>query len=741
MPPVALAITPIAAFVGLTSTQLIVGVLATAAEFGLSYLQQERAKSESKSSSTQSFSQNFAQGTVPRYVVLGKARVGGVYAFREAAGDSFYMATILSDDLIEGISTYYLRGTECLVDANGFVTTSPFNTSTEKLVNFEIHYGYVDQPASALLTSAFSGIWTFDHKLQGIAYLVTKIKQPPTAADWQTIFDGQIPEVSVLVRGSLIHDPREPNQNQNVQNSWKNSTNPALNLLYYFTSKNGFGLSRSLFAVDTFTKVANYCDDLIAQKNGGFKKRYEMGGVYSYDEDPADIAQNILDTFAGELYITDNGLVGLACDGTDEATVSITEDMVIDIEIDHAPGALYEYSSVKGRFSSEFHGYSVNVEEADPWIDQAVLARISRDIPFVFDMPYVFNHGQARRLMKKKMLRLNAAWSLNLILDFNAIELLGERLFTFSHPLIGIQLMKIDSVTPDEQDGFAKMQVRCSSVNTEALLWNPSLEEGIAPAIPPSTSGSIAPQTPIIGIIDVGTAASIVRSIISWTVIVQPTQLLEAQYKLTTSSTWTTLSVGQDNRSIVITPLTGGSSYDFQIRVTDPKYGVSEWASATFTATVSGTTILPPIYGAATGNVNYISVTATQAATNAAAFVEILVMPLGAAAVWPGTYYLAGKSQTITKPITAGAGSYSVYLRSVGINNDVSSQIGPFNTTVTATVVTGGTSGSGNGNSNSQNGTQTNNNSGLYGSSDPTTHPIYGGSSGTSDNSSSGGLY
>jgi hypothetical protein len=154
MPPVALALAPVAALVGLTSTQLIIGILVTAAEFGLSYLQQEKAKSQSGASAAQSFSQNFSQGTVPRYVVLGKARVGGVYAFKEASGDSFYMATILSDDLIEGVTSYYLRGTECLVGADGYVTTAPFSNATDRLVNFELHYGYIDQPASQLLMSA-----------------------------------------------------------------------------------------------------------------------------------------------------------------------------------------------------------------------------------------------------------------------------------------------------------------------------------------------------------------------------------------------------------------------------------------------------------------------------------------------------------------------------------------------------------------------------------------------------------
>ena len=742
MPPVALAIAPIAGFIGLTSTQLIIGVLATAAQVGLSFLQQEKARSQDSNSGPQSFTQNFSQGTVPRYVVLGKAPVGGVRAFFEATGGSLYMATILSDDLIEGVSAYYLRGIECLVDANGYVTTPPFNTATEKLVNFELHFGYVDQPPSALLLAAFPGVWTSDHKLQGIAYLVTKIKQPPTAADWQTIFNGRIPEIGALVKGSLVHDPRDVTQNLALQATWKNTNNPALNLLYYFTSVKGFALPRSMFALDTFINVANYCDQSITQVAGGIRKRYEMGGVFSYDEDPTDIAQNILDTFAGELYITGNGLVGLACDGTDVATVSITEDMVIDIEIDHAPGALYEYSSVKGRFSSENHGYALNVEEADPWVDEVILARITRDIPFSFDMPYVFNHSQARRLMKKKMLRLNPAWSLNLVLDYNGIELLGERLFTFSYPLIGTLTFKIESVFPDDQDGFAKMHVRCSSVDPESFLWNPAIEEGVSPAIAPTTTGSAAPQAPISLSVLVGdtdpTATFVGRALCSWTADTVG-HFQEAQWRDTATSTYTTLSPTPTDRALTLTGLISGTTYEFRVRVSDAKYGVSNWTSITFVATAASGTTTALQTLTASGGVNVINASSLQSTAATAAYVEFTAVPASTLISWTGSVTKpAVSSQLADAVLSISAGSHDVYARSIGINGDLGAVSGPVTVTIAAVINTSGSSGSGNGSSLPGQGTQgTNNNSGLYGNSDPTV--IGGGLYGGSDPTTGGG--
>jgi hypothetical protein len=705
----------VAAAIGITTTQLVITVLTTAAQVGLSYYQAEKAKQSARNASHQSFSQNISQGTVPRYAVLGLAPIGGVRAFFEASGTSLYMITLLSDDVIDRVDAFFVRDIECLVDGSNFVTTPPFNTANAKYVQFELHYGYVDQPVSPLLLSAFPGIWTVNHKLQGIAYLVTKVTQPPQA-EWQTIFNGQIPEIKTLLRGSLVYDPRDPAQTATDTNTWKTSLDPALNLFYYFTSKKGFALSRSLFDISTFVAVANYSDQLLPQKAGGFRKRYEMGGVYSYDEDPADISQRMLDTFAGEPYVTPTGLIGLSCDGTDISTITITEDMVLDIEIEHAPGALYEYSSVKARFSSEYHAYSENVEEADPWIDDAVLARISRDIPFLFDLPYVFNHSQARRLMKKKMLRLNPAWTLNLVLDFNGIELFGERLFTLNYPLLGTVLMRIEAVTPDEQFGFAKINVRCSSVHPESLLWNAALEEGIAPAIAPITGDASAPMMPTNLNIVIGDTnplgAFAGRAVVSWDAITVG-HAQEVQWRNNSVTAYTTIVVAATDRAVALTGLVSGDSYDFRVRITDTKYGVSGWANLAFVAApIAGTTTALQSVVAVPG-VNFITASLKQSAAAAAGYVEVVALGQFQALTWTGSKIipLAANQSTDVK-ITEGAGTYSVYARSIGINGDLSAVSGPVNVVIAAVISTGGSSGSSSG-SNSGNGSVSANTTGA----------------------------
>lgn len=696
MPPVVGAVVGIAGFLGVTATQLVVGVLATAARFALSYYEAQKAKQAAKKQRNE-VEQNIPYSVQPRYNVLGIARVGGVILFREASGTKFYLATILADDIIDGVDAYYVNNIECLVDGNNAVTTPPFNTSYGQLVRFELHYGYTDQPASTILQAAFPGVWTSAHTASGVAYLVTELTQPKSA-DFQTVFSSSVPPIACLVRGVLAYDLRDVAQDPAVADTWTTTTNPALLLLYYFTASNGFGLSRSLFDADTFTAVADFCDELIATKTKGTRKRYEMGGVYYYDEDPVDIIQNILDTFGGRIFITPGGLYGLSCDELDEPGVTITEDMIVEMEAKRHTGALYEYSTIKTKFTSEDHGYLSMNEEADPWIDADTKARIGREIPYAFDLPYVFRHDQARRLMKRKFYELNPEWTVDLAIDFNGINLFGERVFRLVYAPLGIDgTFRVESVSPDSQDGFAKILVKATYINPAAFEWDADTEEGTAPAIPPATSETAAPQTPTGLAALVGDTGGNIRALLTWTAYTTG-KSQEAQWKLSSDATWTTVTVADDDRGYTITGLTSGLNYDFRVRVTDAKYGVSNWATITFTATaVAGATAALQSLGAVGGVLKYTA-TVQQAADAQAAYVEIVSVANGAGVSWTGsTIVPALNGATITEEITDVAGSRDVYARSVGINGDTSSASGPVTVTVTSTVSTSGSGGSGGG--------------------------------------------
>jgi uncharacterized membrane protein YgcG len=695
MPPVIAGIGLVAGFLGMTTTQLVIGVLATAARFALSAYQAARAAQQK--APKQNIEQNIRQAVFPRYNVLGKARVGGVISFYEAKEKKLYIATILADDIIDGVDAYYVNNVECLVDGSGYVTTPPFNNTYGKLVRFELHFGYTDQSASAILQAAFPSAVTSVHRLRGIAYLVTELTQPKVE-DWQTVYGGQVPPIAALVRGVLAYDPRDPAHDPALSTTWETTTNPALLLLYYFTATNGMGLSRSLFDGDLFSAVADYCDQIIVTKTKGSRKRYEMGGVYSYDQDPVDILQSILDTFAGRVFVTQSGLFGLSCDDLDVPEITITEDMIVEIEAKRFTGALYEYTTIKSKFTSEDHGYIEASEEADPWTDETALDRIGREIPYAFDLPYVFRHDQARRLMKKKFFELTPEWSLDLALDFNGLELFGERVCRIVYPPLGIDgTFRVESVSPDSDAGFSKIILKAASINPTVAAWNATLEEGTAPAIATATSETAAPQTPTDLAALVGDTGANVRALVTWASFTT-SKTQEAQWKLTSDSSWTTVSVASEDRAVTLTGLTSGASYDFRVRVSDSRYGVSSWATLSFTATavVGTTSALQSLNGSA--GVLKALLTVVQAADPQAAYIEVTGVDDGDAVSWSGSTTIAAlDGQSISLELEQPANDRDIYARSIGINGDVSANSGPLSILVKSQVDTSGSGGSGGG--------------------------------------------
>jgi hypothetical protein len=537
---------PIVIAGSLTVGQVVGTVLSFAASFGLSYYQKRRAKKLQRSQK-QDIQQNFRQATSPRYYVIGLARVGGLLAQAESADTKMYVVPIISDDSITKIEAFYVRNIEVLTNKVGeiyTVSTPPFNTTSGSYIRFEVKFGTTTQSASALLMQAFPSTYTANDNGAGISYIVAEISQPPSGK-FQTVMGGGVPDIAALARGVTCFDPRAIGADVNVTSTWVSTTNPALHVLRYLIAANGMGLNPVVFNMDSFAEVATWCDDLIETKAKGLRKRYECGGIVFYDAQPADVIENILETFAGDFYIDENGAISLSCDDLDVAAITITADHIVEIQADPSVGALYEATSIKSRFSSEDHGYADSQEEADQWDDEATIAAVGRVIPADHDLPFVFRHDQARRLMKRKWHAINPRWKIEIVTDFHGLELYGERVFRLEYPLFGISgVFRIESL--DVADGLHTVTVKAVSVNPAAQQWDPVAEEGTAPAIPTPISEDSVPLAPanLTGIYTTTSAS------FRWNPL-GTGRVAEAQYKLTADTDWTTVVPAPDRKSVV----------------------------------------------------------------------------------------------------------------------------------------------------------------------------------------------
>ncbi len=122
-----------------------------------------------------------------------------------------------------------------------------------------LHHGAATQTADPMLVASMPN-WTSAHKLNGVAYIAFH-----AGYDKEGIWSG-VPQLTVVVRGKKVFDPRDSGQTFGTVSTYKYSDNPALTFLDYITNNEyGKGLTQSQINMSTFSSAANVCDTEVDQ--------------------------------------------------------------------------------------------------------------------------------------------------------------------------------------------------------------------------------------------------------------------------------------------------------------------------------------------------------------------------------------------------------------------------------------------------------------------------------------------
>ena len=120
------------------------------------------------------------------------------------------------------------------------------------------HHGAVSQTVDPMLNASIPNKWTAAHKLNGIAYLAFSAE-----FDSKAMFKG-LPQLTVVVRGKKVYDPRESGQTFGTPSTYAYSDNPALCFLDYISNAEyGKSLTASELNLSTFATAATVCDTLV----------------------------------------------------------------------------------------------------------------------------------------------------------------------------------------------------------------------------------------------------------------------------------------------------------------------------------------------------------------------------------------------------------------------------------------------------------------------------------------------
>lgn len=355
--------------------------------------------------------QMVVQPVTSHRIVYGRVRVGGPLAFVHAwtppgssRRDILHLAVVHAAHQVDGYEALYLDERVVPLDpASGAATAAPWTGDGGAVYVHAWRWpGTADQPTDGSLIAESDGRWTPNHCLRGRAWSHVR------AAWREDLFSGGVPNVSALLRGRLVWDPRDG------ATRW--SANAALCVLDYLTAP--WGLGAGLGEIDTAAWIAqaNICDEAVATLSGT-EPRYTCNGVLDLAARPLDNLESLLTSCAGRLTFT-GGKWRLAVGAWQSPTVTLGESQ-LRAPVTYRPWLSRRglVNTVRGAFTSPDASWQTT--DYPPVSDPAAVTADGGEAALTLDLPFTTSASMAQRIariaLRQNRRQKSLDWPANLV--------------------------------------------------------------------------------------------------------------------------------------------------------------------------------------------------------------------------------------------------------------------------------------------------------------------------------------
>jgi hypothetical protein len=423
---------------------------------------------------------------------IGRVRVGGLQAFGNTDGSTRARLVCRLQGPVDAVETRYIGGIEVTVDDNGDVSSPPWAKPGGSWATWLDKRGDGSEAAWSQLTGLFPGLWTGDHRVRGIAQSLLLWFNPGLAKPkYLSLYQNGVPATEEIIRGSLIHDPRDPGQHVDDARSWTWTDNGILACPHMLRRDPAFSADR--FDWTLIAAEADKADTMVATR-GGTEKRSRAWGIWAWESGRAETMQQLLDSVGAEIRLTDEGRIWFQL---------IDDAMAPEIAFSPADG--YEMSWRSGPEAVErpniarvkYYSPERNYELAEIALSQADDESVYVNLPWAYvgeevarygpkyldiELPFCPSAAQAQRIGRRKFALARgdtgaittnmvglAAWGLL----YGAVQL----------PDLGDVLnVRFEPPRCDDSEGSVEIPF---TVWPALPAWNPAADEAAAPAIIP----------------------------------------------------------------------------------------------------------------------------------------------------------------------------------------------------------------------------------------------------------------
>jgi hypothetical protein len=335
---------------------------------------------------------NLKQSVPPLAYVLGRVKKGGDYVFLEETAGTAYHITVLAAHSVNAFAEHWLHDEQVTLDPFGITLTPPHLYGA---VRVTFRTGSDASTAYANIAAAFPGIWTNDHRGDGLATVALEVVSV-AAEDLQTVYPNGMPVHTAVIQGNdRIYDPRT--------GTYGYSENIALHRLWHLTHPVGGKLTLDDMYLPDWINAANVCDQTVTNRTGGSEPRYHGGFWFRADNDPVPVGR-IMDQAAElVLYERPDGKVGVHAGQFVTPDVRLTENDIISVNYDPNRRKATTVLAVRGQYTDPAKGFNT--------VDAAIYG-----VPYPTDdertksveNQMVQRHNHSARLQKLAFVRANA---------------------------------------------------------------------------------------------------------------------------------------------------------------------------------------------------------------------------------------------------------------------------------------------------------------------------------------------
>ncbi|WP_037437169.1 hypothetical protein [Sinorhizobium fredii] len=407
-------------------------------------------------------SYNLKQPVPSLSYVLGRAKKASDYVFLGEKNGTAYHILVWACHRIDGYVQHYLHDEAVTLDGSGF-TTAPAHFGNK--VQILSRLGLNAETAYADVVTAFAGIWTNNHRGDGLAS-VRMSAATVSSENYLKVFPNQMPQHSAVGDGMLLYDPRNGNTSF--------SRNLALMRLWHLCHPVGGKLDLSDMYLPDWSNAANVCGENVTNRDGGTEKRYYGGFWFRAENDPVQVGR-LMDE-AAELVVFErpDGLIGVHGGEFVEPDIRLTAADIKRVAHDTNQRRSSTVLAVRGRWTDPANRYNT-VDAAiygDPYVGE------DTERTATVDNQAVQSHNHVARLQKLKYVRKNAP-RVTIVADYSAAKNVPYRRFVRVHlpPRLTEVIVEITS-TPKLSLRNLTVEFSGIVVPSDLYAFNAATEEG-----------------------------------------------------------------------------------------------------------------------------------------------------------------------------------------------------------------------------------------------------------------------